>query len=244
MINFGHPFLFKNKLMDYIFEELSVNIHDKVIKLLQISNVDEVFDALIAQDSNHIDVIDERIPYWTELWPSAIGLSWYLLKHEELIKDKRVLEIGCGLALPSIAAGFCKPMSLVASDYLADSLKFVERNWKLNHENHDFLETKLIDWRKLFTEEYRDTKAVQIILASDVVYEKRYADAMLHLIENLPEDVTLILSEPGREVAREMISQLQNDDSLQCVLEVIPIINRNSSFNITILGISKIKSQS
>ncbi|HEV2131729.1 MAG TPA: hypothetical protein VGR27_11530, partial [Longimicrobiaceae bacterium] len=44
---------------------------------------------------------DERLPYWAELWPSARALARYLLERE--VPAGRVLELGAGVALPSLA---------------------------------------------------------------------------------------------------------------------------------------------
>src|SRR5437763_3494181 len=45
---------------------------------------------------------DERLPYWAELWPSGRMLANALAR--ELLVGRRVIELGAGLALPSLAA--------------------------------------------------------------------------------------------------------------------------------------------
>src|SRR5688572_13443242 len=44
---------------------------------------------------------DERMPYWADLWPSAKALTRWLLNQDRI--EQRVIELGCGVALPSIA---------------------------------------------------------------------------------------------------------------------------------------------
>ncbi|HPN72017.1 MAG TPA: hypothetical protein PLZ32_20975 [Saprospiraceae bacterium] len=224
--------------MEYIFEEIHVEILDKNIKLLQITNVDEVFDQLIAQSPNHIDVIDERIPYWTELWPSAIGLSQYLIDNHNIIKEKRVLEIGCGLALPSIISGFCLPAKVIASDYLPDALDFVSRNWLLNHESYTPFQTDILDWRTLFNDP-ENVVDFDLILASDVIYEGRYVKDMLQLVKNMPYGMELILSEPGRPIAKEFAQQLFAEKYLDIRSNQISVTHRGATFNVNILHITK-----
>ena len=44
----------------------------------------------------------EFLPYWAELWPSGVALAKAIARRA--LKGARVLELGCGLGLPSIAA--------------------------------------------------------------------------------------------------------------------------------------------
>jgi len=46
----------------------------------------------------------DRDPYWCRPWPSAIALAQLILQQPELVKGKRVCDIGCGLGLAGIAA--------------------------------------------------------------------------------------------------------------------------------------------
>lgn len=46
----------------------------------------------------------DRDPYWCRLWPSAVALAQFILQQPELVKGKRVCDIGCGLGLAGIAA--------------------------------------------------------------------------------------------------------------------------------------------
>ena len=48
--------------------------------------------------------MDERIPYWAELWPSAIALAEYVSELENS-EVSFIHEIGCGMALPSVLCG-------------------------------------------------------------------------------------------------------------------------------------------
>ena len=223
--------------MEYHFEEIQIDIFERNIKLLQITNVDEVFDYLIAQSPDNIEVIDERIPYWTELWPSAIALSKYVIDNQSLIEGRNVLEIGCGLALPTIISGFCKPKSITASDYLPDALDFVARNWSLNHDHHT-LQTSIIDWRNLFSEP-QDAVNFDLILASDVIYEKRYVKDMFELIRNMPAAIELILSEPGRPIAKEFAQLIATEKNLKVKTSQIAVSHRGALFTVNILHIIK-----
>src|SRR5688500_18369347 len=89
----------------YKTEIEELNFDEKAIRLLQIKNIDVLYDKLVAKGSDHEDVRDERIPYWADLWPSAIGLCEHLVKSKIINPDITVHDMGCGLGLPGIIAG-------------------------------------------------------------------------------------------------------------------------------------------
>ena len=45
---------------------------------------------------------EEFLPYWAELWPSALALARVV--GARALRGARTLELGCGLGLPSLAA--------------------------------------------------------------------------------------------------------------------------------------------
>ncbi len=63
---------------------------------------------------------DERLPYWAELWPSAIGLAHYLDRDVSL-RGKHVLELGCGLGLLGVIAAR-DGARVLCTDYEPDAL--------------------------------------------------------------------------------------------------------------------------
>ena len=46
----------------------------------------------------------DHFPYGWMLWPSAIGLSKYILSNPQRFAGKRVLELGCGVGMSGVAA--------------------------------------------------------------------------------------------------------------------------------------------
>ena len=56
-------------------------------------------DALLTEEAfEH----EEFLPYWAELWPSALALARVVARRP--LTGRRVIELGCGLGLPSITA--------------------------------------------------------------------------------------------------------------------------------------------
>ena len=87
---------------------------------------------------------DERIPYWANVWESALVLAEEVAALEP--GGRSLLELGCGLALPAIVA--CRRgFQAVASDYEDDALEGVRYNADRNGAGR--LATLLLDWRRL-----------------------------------------------------------------------------------------------
>jgi predicted nicotinamide N-methyase len=189
----------------YQTEEIKIDIVGQKINLQQVTNVDEVFDDLISKDSCDEMVKDEQIPYWTEIWPSSIGLCMHLNTISEEINGSRVLELGCGLGLPSIYAGFLNPKSVKATDYLEDALTFCKRNWLLNHSSNIF-ETARFDWRS----PNLIMKSYDVLLAADIVYEDRMVTSVFKFLEeNLLSNQVFILSDPNRRASSKLFTNLE-----------------------------------
>lgn len=185
----------------YKTEKLSLKICDKTYNINQVTNVDEVFDHLIHTAKDDVNVSDERIPYWTEIWPSALALSEFIIKNHGLFEEKNIIEIGSGLALPSIVASeFAK--EVVITDYLEDAINFAKANVLLNERmNVNFSK---LDWRNNSTEIKYD-----VVLASDIAYEKRSFEFIPKAIETLlKDDGVCYISEPGRAMAKEFFETL------------------------------------
>ncbi|MCE9629752.1 MAG: methyltransferase domain-containing protein [Planctomycetia bacterium] len=133
---------------------------------------------------------DERIPYWANVWESAMVLAEDIATMDG--GGSRFLELGCGLALPAVVAqrrGF----QAVASDYEEDALEGVRFNAERN--GAEGLETLLLDWRCLPD----DLPTFDLVVAADVLYEKHHAEALAGVVARVlaPRGVALV-ADPGR----------------------------------------------
>ncbi len=184
-------------------ETEEVKVGSKTFKYCKITNADEIYNALAAMDNAQDDVTDERIPYWTELWPSALALSEFILKNRHLFKEHFLFhEIGCGLALPAMV---CADMGYgtIISDYAKPALSFALRSRKLN--GLDTPETFLLDWRHI----PKDFQRCNVLLAADVAYEKRMFQTVIEVFEKLTlPDGLILFAEPNRGYAKEFYDML------------------------------------
>ena len=84
-------------------------VSSQTFELVMPSDVDQVMDLYI---NNGID----GDPYWTRAWPSSIALASFILSRPELVKGKRVADLGCGLGLAGIAAAISGAREVVLLD--------------------------------------------------------------------------------------------------------------------------------
>ena len=188
--------------MHFKTTEINIDINGLPFTILSVTNFDELYERLLAKGLQHEDVADERIPYWAELWPSAVGLSEYLVSNGDILKGKTTLEIGCGLGLPSLVAA-ALGADVTATDYLQDAVDFARRNAERNEIKNIRFET--LDWRNT-----QGLEAFDILLASDVVYERKHFEPLLKAFDSLVKpNGMILLSEPNRYIAEPFIEAVK-----------------------------------
>ena len=187
----------------YKLIEEKISMGDLQLAISRIADTDALLDELIEKGEDHEDVLDERIPYWAELWPSAIAMGRYLAEHSELVNGKSVLEIGCGLGLSGMVA-HAFGGKVILSDYLPAALELAAYNWKKNFTEE--AQVLQLDWR-----EVKPEQAADVILAADVAYEERAFEPLMNAFRILMKPHSrLILTEPNRHIAKDFLKMLEN----------------------------------
>jgi predicted nicotinamide N-methyase len=147
---------------------------------------------------------DERLPYWAELWPSARGLARHLLDIDPYVNPDdpapgewagvRVLELGCGVALPSLALR-SRGADVLATDWYDDALRFARANAMRNGLAP--LRTALLDWRRP-----PGGWGYDLVIAADVLYEPRNGAVLAALLPRVTAPGgTVLVADPGRVYA-------------------------------------------
>jgi predicted nicotinamide N-methyase len=171
------------------------------LQLEMLSDVDRTIDQLfeVYQANGQTELFEEMCPYFGTLWPAGkilankiaddIASGEFGAFHP---KGSRILEIGCGLALPSLLlakAGW----TVKATDLHPDVAAFLERNKKLNQTvGPEYLH---LDWR----EETTVAQTWDLIIASDVLYDKTQPAALLRfLMKALSPKGRALVADPGR----------------------------------------------
>ena len=159
--------------------ETSLELGGLTIRIEHPPSADELIDESAFEH-------EEFLPYWAELWPSSIALARAVSALP--LAGARVLELGCGLGLPGIVAAL-GGASVLATDWSPDALVFAARNAALNGVE---LGTARLSWAA----PELPAGPFQLVLAADVLYERRNVAQLLALLPELADDV--LLADPGR----------------------------------------------
>jgi predicted nicotinamide N-methyase len=125
-------------------------------------------EALIDEDAF---ADDEFLPYWAELWPAATALAESLPD----VAGLRVVELGCGLGLPSLVAA-ARGAEVTAGDWSEDAIELL----RVNAVRNDLEVTAVVhDWRLPWAERF------DLALAADVLYEQRNVEPVLARLTEL-----------------------------------------------------------
>jgi predicted nicotinamide N-methyase len=136
-------------------------------------------------------------PYWAVLWRSGVALARELDGME--LRGLRVVELGCGLGLPSIVAAR-GGAAVLATDESAEAPELVARSAR---ENGVEVETARVDWAA--PEELLERAPFDLVLAADVLYESASVPFLLSLLPRLAPEAWV--ADPGRSPAGEFLEE-------------------------------------
>jgi predicted nicotinamide N-methyase len=136
-------------------------------------------------------------PYWAVLWRSGVALAREL--DSVPLRGLRVVELGCGLAVPSIAAARAGA-TVLATDACPEALTIVARNAAANGVR---IETATVDWAE--PEALVRRGPFDIVLGADVLYERASIALLLSLLPRLAPEAWL--ASPDRPAAGAFFTQ-------------------------------------
>jgi predicted nicotinamide N-methyase len=136
-------------------------------------------------------------PYWSVLWRSGVALAQEL--DGLALGGLRVVELGCGLGVPSIAAARAGA-TVLATDGSPEALTLLRRNAQANGAR---IETATIDWTQ--PDELLKRVPFDLVLAADVLYERSSVAPLLRLLPRLAPEA--LLADPGRPAADAFIEE-------------------------------------
>jgi predicted nicotinamide N-methyase len=148
------------------------------------------------------------VPYWSVLWRSGVALARELDGEAAAgrrgvpLDGRRVVELGCGLALPSIVAARAGA-TVLATDADPEAIELLARNADLNGLQVD---ASVVDWTSAdATGELIDRGPFDLVLAADVLYERPTVARMLALLPRLAP--VAWLADPARPTAAVFLEQ-------------------------------------
>jgi predicted nicotinamide N-methyase len=142
-------------------------------------------------------------PYWAMPWPSGLALAEAVAATR--LAGRRVLEVGCGLAVPSIAAARAGA-GVLATDASEDAVVFAAHNLALNESGG---EAAVASWEDL-------RGPWDLVLAADVAYLQRNVEGLVRVLPQLvAPDGELWIADPDRAGARDLLAGLRRRFTLR-----------------------------
>lgn len=129
-------------------------------------------------------------PIFGVIWPSSLVLAHFMNSYET--GSKRILEVGCGMALSSLLLSK-KQADITATDYHPEAEKFLLRNTRLNGEEPIAFER--LDWADGNTQ----LGLFDLIIGSDLLYEDQHVELLANFIALHAKPVCeVVVVDPGR----------------------------------------------
>ncbi len=140
--------------------------------------------------AKNLGINDSVWPLFGIVWPSSMVLAHYINEYET--EGKRVLEVGCGIALTSLFLSK-KNIDISASDYHPEVGFFLQRNIQLNNG-------KAINYQRANWAENTDTLGrFDLIIGSDILYEDHHVQILADFIERHSQPICeVVVVDPGR----------------------------------------------
>lgn len=144
----------------------------------------------INGEAEKLGISSATWPIFGVVWPSGQVLSHHMLDYD--IKNKRILEVGCGIGLASLVLNH-RLADITATDYHPETGGFLAQNVALNKgRTIPFVRTGWAD-------KVSELGMFDLIIGSDLLYEQEHADLLSQFIEKHAKPACdVVLVDPGR----------------------------------------------
>lgn len=136
-----------------------------------------------ALDEDEVKAALNEPAYWCFCWGSGYAQARWLFEQPELVRNKTVLDFGCGSGIGAIAAAKLGAKRSIACDIDPAALQAAAANAALNGVRLEYLD----DFFKL-------NETVDLILAADVLYDR----ANHVLVDHFKQKATHVLIADSR----------------------------------------------
>jgi predicted nicotinamide N-methyase len=123
----------------------------------------------------------EAPPFWAFCWASGQALARHVLDHPDLVRGKRVVDLGTGSGIAALAAARAGAKTVLALDLDPMSLRAAELNAEQNGLEIETARAAPEDW--------------DLMLAADVLYETGLREWVMG---SAPSQGPILLADPQR----------------------------------------------
>lgn len=176
----------------------TIEFGDTDIHLRTLRDVQQFSDADdVALD---LGISSATWPLFGVVWDSSRVLAD--LMHDYDIEGKRILEVGCGIALSSLVLNK-RLANITATDYHPEVESFLEENVRINADRPiPFVRS---DWK----DECSALGHFDLIIGSDLLYEDEHAHLLSGFIDQHARTTCeVIIVDPGRKLGAKFSKQM------------------------------------
>jgi predicted nicotinamide N-methyase len=191
-------------------------IPGKLFVIEEIRDLDEAIDLLcnkLSPDEQRDPFAEDLCPYFGILWPAARALGTFLSENPGIVRGKRILELGCGLGLPSLVASHFGG-DVLATDFHPDVEDYFLRNCRHSSIRASY---KRLNWR----EDLGEGEKFDVVMGSDVLYESKHPGEVARgLLKFVKPNGKILLSDPGRNYLQPFIAamrELKHQESMSTI---------------------------
>ncbi len=243
---------------DFDIVDRDLVIDDLVIPFTLVRDPDAVLDQIVNEADRReklkgkiADEDELHLPYWAELWDSAIGVGHWLVEEgsgfgvqgsaktilsvlnpePRTLNPPRTLDLGCGMGLAGTVASALGHRVLFA-DIETPALLFARHN-ALQFDPH--VRARRVDWKK-----DRLGEKFDLILGADVLYDKTQWEFLEPFCDaHLARNGRIILGEPGRQTGEMFVEWLSAGQRWSLTRSEVAVATRDTPIKLLLLSRSE-----
>lgn len=133
---------------------------------------------------------DDVPPYWAYNWAGGTVLARHIFQHPDIVRGRRVLDLGAGSGIVAITAAKCGAADVTAVDIDPNAIAAIDLNAAANDVEIRAVRADLIS---------AEPPPVDIVLAGDVFYGAELAERMLPFLRACREKkIEVLIGDPRR----------------------------------------------
>jgi predicted nicotinamide N-methyase len=166
--------------------------------------IDLVCERLQSLDQQSSEDIERWAPYFGHIWPSCLGLVRAI---SDINREAVVLELGCGLAIPSL---YLKKKG-VKHVHCLDSHPLVQDFLTINQE----LNSVQVDYKcQIWSDQDILDLDPDVIMAADVLYEYQQVYSLsaffLSVCQKSSKKIKIFVADPGRSYLQKFFDEMKS----------------------------------
>lgn len=197
----------------YATRKLKVRIGSRKWKIRALSDTQQYADP--NGEAKRAGICSASWSLFGQLWPASKALARAVKRID--IEGRRILELGCGLGLPSLVLQ-SRGADVTASDHHPLSAPFLDYNAALNNiSSPSYLD---LSWDP--SDSHADVGQFDLIIGSDILYEPDHAEMLAALVNRLANaKAKVLITCPGRGY-RNRFSRLLQSEGFELTQTNIP----------------------